>query len=510
MSTQAVAEPEAVGTTDVEIAIVGAGFAGLGLALSLLRDGREDFVILERADALGGTWRDNSYPGCGCDIPSVLYCYREEPNPDWTRAFAPQPEIRDYLERVVARHGVERFIRYGHELLEASFDPGRARWTLQTSRGSLTAAVLVSAAGPLADPAIPDLPGLESFAGRRFHSSRWDHDHPLEGRRVGVIGTGASAIQFVPEIQPRVASLTVFQRTPPWVLPRTNLPIPEPWRRRFARRPWTEALARAGVFSLLEATHVGFGHPAVMRAAEWVGRRHIAAGVPDPELRARLVPDYHLGCKRVLFSDRWYPALAAANAEVVSAAIREIVPEGVVDVRGVRHELDTLVFGTGFRATDPPIAERIRGRDGRTLAEIWQGSPRAHLGMTVAGFPNLCLLLGPNTGLGNNSVVLMIEAQVRYLRRLLQFRARSGAATVEPTAAAEARFVAEVEKGTDGSVWAAGGCSSWYYDRTGRNSTLWPGTVRQYQRRLARFDPADYIGAPPVPAGRAGGEPALA
>jgi cation diffusion facilitator CzcD-associated flavoprotein CzcO len=511
MSTEAATVPERADTTQTEIAIIGAGFAGVGLALALRREGREDFAILERADALGGTWRDNSYPGCGCDIPSVLYSYRQAPNPDWSRAFAPQPEIRDYLQGVAARHDIERFIRYGHELIRADFDPARGVWELETAGGRLTASVLVSAAGPLADPAIPALPGFESFAGTSFHSSRWKHEHPLAGARVGVIGTGASAIQFVPEIQPQVGHLTLFQRTPPWVLPRANAAIPESWRRRFARHPWTESLARAGVFSMLEATHVGFGHPVVMRGAEWVGRRHIAAGVADPELRARLTPDYRLGCKRVLFSDRWYPALGARNTEVVSAGIREVVADGIVDVGGVHHQLDTIIFGTGFRATDPPVAERIHGGDGCSLADAWDGSPRAHLGITVAGFPNLCFLLGPNTGLGNNSVLLMMEAQIAYVSRLLRFRAQRGAqAMVEPTPAAQAEFVAEVERAMDGSVWAAGGCASWYIDRTGRNSTLWPGTVRRYQRRVAHFDPTDYVTRRPGVAGPAAGEPALA
>ena len=496
------------GTTHTEIAIVGAGFGGIGLALALLRESCREFMILERAGDLGGTWRDNSYPGCACDIPSVLYSFRDEPNPGWTRAFAPRDEIWDYLRGVAERHDIERFVRYGHELTRARFDAGRAVWELETAGGPLTASVLVSAAGPLADPALPELPGLSTFAGTTFHSSRWEHGHPLAGRRVGVIGTGASGIQFVPEIQPEVERLAVFQRTPPWVLPRSNSAIPDSWRRRFARQPWTEALARAIAFSAFEASHVGFGHPAVMKLVEQVGRRHIARGVPDPELRARLTPDYSLGCKRVLFSDRWYPALGAANAEVVSAPIREVVPDGVLDARGEHHALDTLIFATGFRATDPPVAERIHGPDGRTLAEVWDGSPRAHLGITVAGFPNLCFLLGPNTGLANNSVLLMIEAQIDYISKLLRFRAGHGAdALVEPTPDAEARFVAEVQRGTDGSVWAAGGCTSWYIDRTGRNSTLWPGTVRQYQRRVREFAPSDYVSRHPT---RAAGAAALA
>jgi cation diffusion facilitator CzcD-associated flavoprotein CzcO len=480
-------------STHTEIAIVGAGLSGLGMAIALRRDGIEDFVVLERAGALGGTWRDNSYPGCACDIPSVLYSYVDEPNPAWTHVYAHQPEIRDYMHGVADRHGVERFMRYDHELLGADWDPELGRWELETTQGRYTAAVLISAAGALADPSIPQLPGLDSFTGTVFHSARWNHDHDLAGRRVAVVGTGASAIQFVPEIQPAVGRLTVFQRTPPWVLPRTNPMIPRVWRQRFARRPRLQAFARGTVFSVMDSLHVGFQHPMAMKLAERLGRAHIARQVPDPELRERLTPDYSLGCKRVLGSDSWYPALSAPNVDVVSAGIREVVADGVIDVGGRHHAVDTIIFGTGFHVTDMPIAQRIRGRAGRSLAEVWQGSPQAHLGMTVAGFPNLCFLLGPNTGLGHNSVLVMIEAQIAYLRKLLALRATSGAASVQPIAEAQARSVAEVDRGTEGSVWTAGGCLSWYVDVNGRNSTLWPGSVRAYQRRLAHFEASDYV-----------------
>src|SRR5579875_301693 len=484
-----------------EIAIVGAGLSGLGMAKALRAAGREDFVVLERAADHGGTWRDNRYPGCACDIPSVLYCYRDEPKPDWTRAYAPQAEIWDYIREVVARHDLGRFIRYGHELMHATFDAERGEWDLEASRPGgetvrLSASVLISGCGALADPMIPALPGLESFTGTVFHSARWNHDHPLEGRDVAVVGTGASSIQFVPEIQPRVRRLTLFQRTPPWVLPHSNPDMPRAWREHLARRPRAAALARGAVFSAQEALHVAFRHPRLARLVERQGRRNIARGIADPELRARLTPDFRLGCKRILRSNTWYPALAQPNVEVVSGGIREVLPDGVLDEHGVRHAADTIIFATGFHVTDPPIAERIEGRDGRLLAETWAGSPRTHLGMSVAGFPNLFFLLGPNTGLGHNSVLLMIEAQIDYLQRLLGHRARVGAAAVEPTPEAQAASVADVDRGTEGSVWTAGGCTSWYLDRTGRNSALWPRSVRAYERRLRRFDPGEYVWVP--------------
>ena len=491
---------------DVQIAIAGAGFSGLGTAIALRQEGIDDFVVLERAEDLGGTWRDNSYPGCACDIASVLYSYTDEQNPRWSQAFASQSEIWAYMHDVAARHDVARNMRFHHEIREATWDEEADRWRIVTEGGEYTAQVLVSATGALADPSIPDLPGLDRFAGTVFHSARWDHEHDLTGRRVAVVGTGASAIQFVPAIQPRVGHLDLFQRTPPWVLPRGNPPIPRRWQQRFARHPRLLALARQSVFSLYETFHFGFTHPRVMELIEGRTRAHIAKEVRDPELRAKLTPDYRLGCKRVLGSDSWYPALVQPNVDVVSAGIAEVTPDAIIDADGVRHEVDTIIFGTGFHVTDMPFAERVRGRNGQTLADQWQGSPQAHLGMSVAGFPNLFMLLGPNTGLGHNSVLLMIEAQIAYLKRALRYRRDHGLGTLEPTPQAQAAYVAEVDRSTQGSVWTAGGCLSWYVDKTGRNSTLWPGSVRAYQRRLARFEIGDYRTQLPRPAP----QPALA
>jgi cation diffusion facilitator CzcD-associated flavoprotein CzcO len=475
-----------------EIAIVGAGFSGLGMAIELRSAGIEDFVVLERADDLGGTWRDNSYPGCACDIPSVLYSWTKEQNPRWGSAFAGQAEIWDYMRDIVSRHDLGRHLRYRHEVLELRWLSDLAQWEIDTAQGTLTADVVVSAAGALADPSIPALPRLESFRGTTFHSAHWNHDHDLRGRRVAVIGTGASAIQFVPEIQPEVGRLTVFQRTPPWVTTRSNPDIPARWRRRFERHPRLLAAARRVVFGLQESLHVGFKHPRLMKVLERSARRHLERQVPDPGLRAKLTPDYRLGCKRILGSDTWYPALCAENVEVVTAGIGSITPDGIRDADGIEHPVDTIIFGTGFQVTDPPISHRVQGPHGRTLAEAWQGSPRAHLGIAPAGFPNLFFLLGPNTGLGHNSVLLMIEAQVDYLMRLLEWRRQTGLSAVEARPEVEARFVQEVDRGTKGSVWTAGGCLSWYLDATGRNSTLWPGSVRAYQRRLSHFEESDY------------------
>jgi cation diffusion facilitator CzcD-associated flavoprotein CzcO len=494
--------------TETEVLIVGAGFSGLAASIMLDAEGIADHVVIERADTLGGTWRDNGYPGCACDIPSLLYSLESEQNPDWTRAFAPQREILEYLRAVARRHGFERRVRYRHELLSADYDERRQRWEVQTSDGSFSARVLISAVGALADPSIPAVEGLETFAGTVFHSARWNHAHELDGRRVAVVGTGASAIQFVPEIVDRVEHLTVLQRTPPWVMPRANPPIGPAVRRALRRRPRLQRLARSALFSLFESFHVIFQHPAASRLARRRALHHIERHVADPALRAKLTPDYALGCKRVLGSDTWYEALCRPSVDVVTDRIARVTETGIVDGAGVRHEVDTIIFGTGFHVTDPPIAARVRGRGGVSLAGRWGGSMRAHLGIGVDGFPNFAFLLGPNTGLGHNSVLLMIEAQIGYLRRLLAHRAGHGLATFEPTAAAQARFVDEVDRGTRGSVWTAGGCVSWYLDATGRNSSLWPGSVRSYRRRLGAFEVNDWSFEPPRPAPGPAAEPA--
>ncbi|HEX5193307.1 MAG TPA: NAD(P)/FAD-dependent oxidoreductase [Solirubrobacteraceae bacterium] len=497
------------GHTETEVLIVGAGFSGLGASRMLQEEGLSDHVIVERADTLGGTWRDNGYPGCACDIPSVLYCYESEQNPDWTRAFAPRDEILEYLRAFARRHDLERRIRYRHELLSADYDERRQRWEVQTTGGSFTTRVLISAVGGLSDPSIPALPGLETFAGTAFHSARWNHDHDLAGRRAAVIGTGASAIQLVPEIVEGVERLTLLQRTPPWVMPRGNPPIPPGLRRAFRRRPRLQRLARAALFELFESFHLIFQHPALSRLARRRALANLERQVADPALRAKLTPDYELGCKRVLGSTTWYPALCRPNVDVVTDGIARVTETGIVDAAGVHHEVDTIIFATGFHATDPPIAGRVRGRAGVSLADRCRGSMKAHLGIGVHGLPNFAMLLGPNTALGHNSVLLMIEAQLGYLRRLLVHRGEHGLATFEPTASAQRRFVDEVDRGTRGSVWTAGGCVSWYLDATGRNSALWPGSVRAYRRRLATFDVNDWTFEPLRPAPEPAIEPAV-
>ncbi|MCU1590268.1 MAG: FAD-dependent pyridine nucleotide-disulfide oxidoreductase [Frankiales bacterium] len=478
----------------VRVAIVGSGFAGLGAAVRLLQEGREDFVVLERAEDLGGTWRDNTYPGCACDVQSHLYSFSFAPNPDWSRAFSGASEIHAYLQRVATDHGVRPHLRYGAELLAAAWDGAAQLWRLTTSRGDLTADVLISGTGPLSDPLVPELPGLASFTGRAFHSARWDHGHDLTGRKVAVVGTGASAIQFVPVIAQQAGSLVVFQRTPPWVLPRYDRAIKASARAKYRADPRRQRRVRAAIYWFRELNLLAFtGGGRMSRLAEKMARRHLAKQVPDPVLRDKLTPSYRIGCKRILLSDDYYPALIRSDVEVVTAPVVEVRPHSVIDGDGREHEVDTLVFGTGFHVTDQPIADRLRGTDGRLLSEVWGPSPEAYLGTTVPGFPNLFLLLGPNTVLGHTSVVYMIEAQLAYVMDALRTMDARGVSSVDVRARVVEAFNADLQGKLQGTVWNAGGCKSWYLDAAGRNSSLWPTYTFRFKRSTRRFDPESYV-----------------
>lgn len=477
----------------VRVLIVGSGFSGIAMAIHLRHAGIEDVVILERAASLGGTWRDNAYPGCACDVESVLYSLAFAPNPDWSRTFSPQPEIQDYLERVAAEHDVVRLIRFDENVTGATFDEHTARWAVSTPKGEWTADALVLANGALSDPRIPDLPGLSDFAGPAFHTAQWDHRVSLKGKRVAVIGTGASAIQVIPAIQPLVSRLTVLQRTASWVMPRWDRTNSARRRALYRRFPLTQQALRLLQYLRHEALFAPFRHPWARRFAEAVIGLHLRHQVRDPSLRAALTPRYAIGCKRLLLSDDYYPAMTRPNVSLVTDAITRIVPHGVVTADGRTHEADVLVLATGFRVTDWLLAPVIRGRGGRTLADAWQGSPKAYMGTTVAGFPNLFTLMGPNTGLGHSSVLMMMETQIRHVLQVLALTARRGARVAEPTAAAQAQFVRWMDESLATTVWNQGGCSSWYLDRTGRNSTLWPFGVGKFRRTVGRVRESDYL-----------------
>ncbi|MDG4797479.1 NAD(P)/FAD-dependent oxidoreductase [Micromonospora sp. WMMD1082] len=476
---------------EIDIAVVGAGFGGLGAAIQLQRAGFTDLLVFDRGDDVGGTWRDNTYPGCACDVPSHLYSFSFAPHPHWSHTYSGQPEIQDYLRDCADRFGVRPKLRLRHELRRADWDARRGRWRLDTSGGEYTARVLICAAGPLSEPALPGIPGLDTFAGTVFHSARWRHDHDLTGRRVAVIGTGASAIQFVPRIQPAVERLTLFQRTPAWIMPRRSRRVTRLEQAAYRHLPGAQRGVRAAIYLVRDAMAVGFLHPTVNRVAARVSLRMLRRQVAEPRLRATLTPRYAMGCKRVLISNDYWPALTRQNVDVVSAGISRIAADGLVTDDGTHHPADTIILGTGFHVTDPPVASRIHGRGGRSLADAWAAGMQAYRGTTVAGFPNLFFLLGPNTGLGHTSVVLMIEAQLRLVVDALRHLRATGATAIEPTAEAQRHWTEWVDRRMRGTVWQAG-CASWYLDGNGRNTTVWPGYVTGYRRRLRRFRPADH------------------
>jgi cation diffusion facilitator CzcD-associated flavoprotein CzcO len=484
-----------VTVTDTEIAIVGSGFSGLAMAAALRRAGRNDFVVLEKAGRVGGTWRDNTYPGCACDVPSHLYSFSFAPNPEWSSTFSPQPEIQAYLEQVAEREGILAHVRFDTALQEASWDEESQRWRLRTSAGDMTARALIAAAGPLSEPSIPDVPGLPDFPGPVFHSATWDHDHDLTGERVAVVGTGASAIQFVPEIQPKVAALHLFQRTAPWILPRRERPLTRLERTAYRRFP---ALQRAMRLAIYWAREV-FALPMIRVRLSVITRRmglsYLEKEIADPELRSKLTPAYAPGCKRILLSENYLQSLTKPNVDVITGGVTEVRGRTVIGSDGSEREVDTIILGTGFHVTDLPIAGQVRGRDGRTLAETWeQTGMAAHRGTTVAGFPSFFFLLGPNTGLGHNSVMVMAEAQVGYVMQALEHL--RGAGSLSPRPDAQAAWNDDVQKRMRGTVWTAGGCASWYLDAAGRNTTLWPDFSFRFRRALARFDAAEYEVAP--------------
>ncbi|MFI8238892.1 flavin-containing monooxygenase [Streptomyces sp. NPDC085866] len=478
----------------VRVAVIGSGFGGLGAAVRLRREGITDFVVLERADSVGGTWRDNSYPGCACDVPSHLYSFSFAPNPDWPRTFSGQRHIRAYLEHVTDVYGLRPHIRFDSEVKLMTWDGGRLCWEIETTRGTLTADVVVSATGPLSDPKTPRIPGLDSFPGKVFHSARWDHDHDLSGKRVAVVGTGASAIQIVPAIQRQVGRLTLFQRTPPWVMPRVDRAISGAERRLHRALPFTTQLRRGLLWGLRELQVQAFTkHPDELGLVEQLAKRNMARAIKDPALRAKLTPDYRIGCKRILLSSAYYPALAQPNVDVVASGLTEIRGSTVIAADGTEAEVDVIIFGTGFHVTDMPIAERVVGAEGGTLAESWKNGMQALRGASAAGFPNWMTIIGPNTGLGNSSMILMIESQLNYMADYLrQLDVLGGRTALDARPAAVDDWNHKVQERMKRTVWNTGGCTSWYLDPSGRNTTIWPGTTTEFRRATRRVDLAEY------------------
>jgi cation diffusion facilitator CzcD-associated flavoprotein CzcO len=480
----------------VDVAIIGSGFAGIGMAIRLKQAGMDEFVVMEKADAIGGTWRDNHYPGCACDVQSHVYSFSFAPNPRWTRMFAPQPEIHAYLKSCAERFGLAPHLRFRKALTHAAYDEASHRWRLRFSDGTtLRARVLISGMGGLSRAALPEIAGIDTFEGKAFHSQQWDHAYPLDGKRVAVIGTGASAIQFVPRIAPQVAHLSLFQRTPPWIMPKPDRAVTRTERWLFERIPAVQKLVRAGLYWQLESRALGFSvHPALMKQVQKLALRHLHRQVPDPALRRTLRPDYTIGCKRVLISNDYYPALARSNVDVVTSKIVRVAPEGPVTDDGRVHRVDCLIYGTGFHVTDPFPRGLVHGRGGVDIVDVWRDGAHAYLGTTLPGFPNFFMIVGPNTGLGHHSMVFMIESQVEYIMRALRAMRDERTAAIEVRGSVERAYNERIQRKLSRAIWSTGGCKSWYLDpKTGKNTTLWPGFAWRFRQATRTFRMADYL-----------------
>ncbi|NIE95962.1 NAD(P)/FAD-dependent oxidoreductase [Acinetobacter sp. Tr-809] len=474
------------------VVIIGAGFAGIGAAIKLQQAGFTDFVVLEKADEIGGVWRANTYPGCACDVPSALYSYSFAPNPQWSRVFAQQQEIKTYIQNVAQQFDVQKYVRFGYEMLESAWDDQAKHWVVKTNQGLIHARFAIMAGGPMHQPVLPKIKGLETFKGAQFHSAEWNHAFDLNGKKVAVIGAGASAIQFVPEIQTQVEKLTLLQRTPQWVLPKMDQSLPKLAQALFKALPVTQRLTRYGVYGVFESLNSSMHHPKLVSQIERLAKLNIRLGVKDPALRAKLLPDFTIGCKRVLQSNQWYPALAKQNVEVLRCGVEEVRGNTLIASDGSEHEVDAIIFGTGFEVSNPPIAKQIRNKHGKSMDEVWQGSAKGYLGTVVEGCPNAFVMFGPNIAV-SSSALIIIEAQLAYILDMLKKVQAQQIETVEIRAEVLEQYNDEIQAALKNTVWNTGGCSSYFIDRNGRNSTLWPWTTFEMRARLAQCDLNDYV-----------------
>ena len=478
----------------VRLLVIGAGFGGLGMAVRLQQAGRTDFLVVDKGHEVGGTWRDNTYPGAACDVPSQLYSFSFALNPDWSRSFSPQPEIQAYLRRVAEDAGVLDRFRFGTTVQDARWDADAKHWRVTTTAGAVTADVLVAASGGLSEPKMPDIEGLDGFAGEVFHTARWNHDVDLTGKRVAVIGTGASAIQVIPEIAPKVAHLDVYQRTAPWVIPRRDRAYTKVERTAFRLLPGLQRLHRGAIYLARELFVPAFTwKPSLAAPARKAAMANLHKAIKDPELREKLTPHFEIGCKRILISNDYYPALAQDHVDLVTDPIAKVSGHAVVTADGVEREVDAILVATGFHTTEPPIAQHVVGAVGRSLADVWaREGMQAYKGTTFHGFPNLFQIVGPNTGLGHSSMVFVIECQIAYILDALRRMDQERLATVQPRPDVQRHWNAALQRRLSKTVWNTGGCASWYLDSEGRNTTLWPRTTITLKRQLARFDVERY------------------
>lgn len=480
--------------TRVSVAIVGAGFAGMAAAIKLREAGVHDFLILEAASDVGGTWRDNTYPGAACDVPSHVYSYSFEKYPDWSRAFATQHEIHAYMKLCVAKYGLREYLMTGRAIRDARFDEAAATWTLTAANGErFVADSVVAALGPLRDPAYPNIEGRETFAGVSMHTARWDHGVDLRGKRVGVIGTGASSVQVVPGIADEVETLTVFQRTPPWVLPKLDRPYLPVEKTALRWLPGLKTLRRASLYWQREVLFLGLdtNSGAAMKPLEMLAQAFLRTQVRDPELRAKLTPDYRLGCKRILISNTYLRTLDREHVDLDTSGVARITPTGVVTGVGREVELDVIVYATGFQVDEPLGQMTVTGLGGADLNRTWNGRPTAYLGMTMPNFPNLFIMVGPNTGLGHQSMIFMMESQVAYVVPAIQHLLREDVGYMDVRADALEAWTEEMDRRNAHGVWASG-CESWYLGKDRVNFTVWPGSTFEYRWRTRSFDVSKY------------------
>lgn len=481
----------------VEVLIVGAGFAGLGTAIQLRRAGIEDIVILERGSEVGGTWRDNQYPGAACDIPSNLYSFSFAQNPEWTRGYSGSREILGYIRHLAAHHDLTRLIRFGHNVEGLQYDEKQGIWTVTLSgREALRARTVVMAQGPLSNAGFPNIRGIETFKGKKIHSARWDHDYDFTGKRVAVIGTGASAVQIIPELVKQVAKLKVFQRTPAWVLPRADYAAPGWSQQMFKTLPFTQTAVRRAMYWLHESMAFGMiWNTPMTRALEAIGTRFREHQVKDAWMRRQLTPDFRIGCKRVLMTNDYYPALQQPNCELITWPIACISEKGIRSVEGIEHQVDCIVFATGFEVSKNGTPFPITGVGGRQLNEEWARGAKAYKSVNVAGYPNLFMTFGPNSGPGHNSALVYMEAQIDYIVRGVRMVVRGGLKSLEVRSDAQVRYNAEIQKRLAKTNWNSG-CRSWYLSEDGYNSTMYPGFATQFARQMASFNPRDYVMTP--------------
>jgi cation diffusion facilitator CzcD-associated flavoprotein CzcO len=474
-----------------DVIIIGSGFSGIGAGIRLTQEGINDFIILEKHQSLGGTWRDNTYPGCECDVPSALYSYSFAQNKNWSKVFAGQEEILTYTEKTARDFGILPFLRFGINVENMEWQEHEQVWLVFTEQGTYKANKVISCVGYLHEPILPRLAGLENFNGEVFHSSRWNHEIDLTGKRVAVIGTGASAIQFIPEIQPSVKKLVAFQRTPQWILPKPDLKVAALVRSVF-HLPFTLKLFRKTLYLGMEAFGLGFRKPAILKRLQGLATWHINKHIKDEVLKKKITPDYTMGCKRVLLSNHYYKALAKDNVEVIASGVEQIKDNTIIATNGEQCEADVIILGTGFHVSDVPIAKHVRGKSGKTMNDIWQGSPEAYRGTTITDFPNFFLVLGPNLAIGHNSAFIIIEAQLNYVMGALTEMRDKKLSRLEVNSQAQKKYNEKVQQDLQTTVWNTGGCSSYYIDENGKNSIGFPWSTFKLRKMLAKFDGQAY------------------